>query len=109
MGVLKRIQVEIEKRSLSSGGWSRGTGSRAGIETSCYALMALHNHEGHASDHAIDMLLRTQNPDGSWPAFEGDDPQGCWTTALAVMALRFVGGPSAPLERARRWLLENKG
>jgi hypothetical protein len=71
--------------------------------------MALHDHEGRARDDGIDLLLRTQNADGSWPAFESDDPKGCWTTALAAIALRFVGAPSVLLERARRWLLENKG
>jgi hypothetical protein len=70
MGVLKRTQTEIEKRSLAGGGWSSGRGTKAGIETTCYALMALHDSEGRARDHGIDLLLRTQNPDGSWPAFE---------------------------------------
>jgi hypothetical protein len=66
-----------------------------------------------ASDHAparrkpIDVLLRTQNPDGSWPAFEGDDPERCWTTALAPITLRFAQAPMAPAERALRWLLDN--
>jgi len=109
MGVLSRIQTEIEKRSLSGGGWPSRTSNRAGIETSCYALMALNEHEGRARDQGIDLLLRTQNPDGSWPAFEGDDPEGCWTTALAAIALRFVGTSSEPVEKAERWLLTNKG
>ena len=38
--------MEIEKRSLSGGGWASGTGTRAGIETTCYALMALHDVKG---------------------------------------------------------------
>ena len=109
MGLLTRIQVEIEKHALPGGGWTRGNGGRAGIETTCYALMALHNHEGSARDRAIDLLLMTQNPDGSWPAFEGDDPEGCWTTALASIALRFTGAPTAPIEKSIRWLLDNKG
>src|SRR5437773_10059738 len=99
MGSLRRVQEEIEKRSLSGGGWATGNGRRAGIETTCYALMALHDRQGPASDRAIHLLLRTQNPDGSWSAFEGDDPEGCWTTALVVIALRFRS-PSPPLQKA---------
>ncbi len=109
MGLLTRAQEEIEKRSLSGGGWAAGNGRRAGMETTCYALMALHDRQTSACDRAIDLLLRTQNPDGSWPAFEGDDPEGSWTTALAAIALRFVRSPSAPLEKALRWLLKYQG
>src|SRR2546430_1268738 len=109
MGPLRRVQEEIEKRSLSGGGWASGNGSRAGIETTCYALMALHDHQFPACDQAMDLLLRTQNPDGSWPSFEGDDPEGCWTTALAAIALRFIAAPPGPLEKSIRWLLNNQG
>jgi len=71
--------------------------------------MALHDRQAPACDRAINLLLRTQNPDGSWPAFEGDDPEGCWTTALAAIALRFIRSPSAPLKKALRWLLKYEG
>src|SRR5438128_11952996 len=109
MGPLRRAQEEIEKRSLSGGGWATGNGRRAGIETTCYALMALNDRQAPACDDAIDLLLRTQNPDGSWPAFDGDDPEGCWITSLAVIALRSVGSPAAPAESGLRWLLNSKG
>jgi len=109
MGLLRDVQAEIEKRSLSSGGWASGDGGRAGIETTCHALMALRDSQGSARVEAIDLLLRTQNPDGGWPAFEGDDPEGCWTTSLAMITLRFVESPGAPIEKALRWLLGNKG
>ena len=109
METLERIQVEIENRSLSGGGWASGNSRRAGIETTCYALMALHDRPSLVRDHAVDLLLRTQNPDGSWPAFEGDDPEGCWTTALTSIALRFIGAPSGPIEKSIRWLLSNQG
>src|SRR5438094_5323213 len=71
--------------------------------------MALHDRHAPACDRAINLLLRTQNPDGSWPAFEGDDPEGCWTTALAAIALRFMRSPSAPLQKALCWLLNYEG
>src|SRR5215510_9755294 len=109
MGLLEDIQAEIERRSLSGGGWTAGNGSRAGIETTCYALMALAADQEPARHKAIDFLQRLQNPDGSWPAFQGDDAEGCWTTALAASALRFVSSPLEPLTKAMRWLLQEKG
>lgn len=109
MGLLRDLQAEIGRRKLSTGGWASVNGIRASIETTCYALMALRDDQGPARDEGIDLLLRTQHPDGSWPAFEGDDPEGCWTTSLAVIALRFVHAPSEHGERTRRWLLHSKG
>jgi Prenyltransferase and squalene oxidase repeat len=109
MGLLQDIQAEIETRSLSGGGWTAGQGSRAGVETTCYALMALDADQEPARQKAIDVLLRIQNSDGSWPAFEGDDSEACWTTALAAIALRFVSSPLEPLAKALRWLLRQKG
>jgi hypothetical protein len=94
---------------LAGGGWASGNGGRAGIETTCYALMALHDRRSSARDRGMDLLFRTQNPDGSWPAFVGDDPDGCWTTALVAIALRFLGAPTAPIDKSIRWLLDNKG
>jgi squalene cyclase len=109
MGLLEHLQAQIEKRSLAGGGWSTGGSHKAGIETTCYALMALHDRRSIARDRGMDLLFRTQNPDGSWPAFEGDDRDGCWTTALVAIALRFLGAPTARIEKAIRWLLDNNG
>ena len=109
MGLFRDLQSEIEERSLPSGGWASGNGRRAGIETTCYALMALGGDQGRTRQKAIGLLLSRQNPDGSWPAFEGDDPEGCWTTALTVITLRFVQSPTAPVEKPLRWLLNNNG
>ena len=108
MDLLREIQLEIEKRSLSRGGWASGNGRSATVETTCYALMALRDRQSPARDKAIDQLMRTQNPDGSWPAFEGDDRKGCWTTSLALIALRFLR-LSADSPQGFEWLLHNKG
>ena len=107
MGLLEELQSEIERRVLPRGGWASGHGRAAGIETTCYALMALRGDQGPTRRKAIDALLRTQNQDGSWPAFEGDDPEGCWTTSLAAITLRFTQSPT--IEKALRWLLSNQG
>jgi hypothetical protein len=108
MDLLREIQLEIEKRSLSRGGWASGNGRSATVETTCYALMALRDRQSPARDKAIDQLMRTQNPDGSWPAFEGDDRKGCWTTSLALIALRFLRLSADP-PNGLEWLLNNKG
>jgi hypothetical protein len=108
MGLLRKIQLEIEERSLSRGGWASGNGRAATVETTCYALMALRDDQSPARDKAVDQLMRTQNPDGSWPAFEGDDQKGCWTTSLALIALRFLR-LSADSPKGFEWLLNNKG
>src|SRR5262245_11224747 len=109
MGLLRDLQLEIGKHSLPAGGWPSGHGQKAVIETTCYALMALADDRRFARQNAIDLLLRTQNPNGSWPAFEGDDPEGCWTTALAMIALRYAQSSTAPVDKALRWLLNNRG
>src|SRR5262249_7583405 len=109
MGLLTEIQAEIEARSLSRGGWAVKDRGTPAIETTSYALMALAGDQEVVRRRAIDALLRTQNDDGSWPAFEGDDQEGCWTTSLAMIALRFGGSPARPIERGQGWLLNNKG
>src|ERR1051326_2835180 len=109
MGLVGDLQEEIEVRALPKGGWASGSASRAAVETTCYALMALHNRRSAAHDNAIDFLMRVRNPDESWPAFEGDDREGCWTTAIALIALRFVNAPLTAFEKSLSWLLETKG
>ena len=109
MGRVEDIQAEIERRSLPRGGWASGNSSRASIETTCYGLMALADRGGAARANAIDFLLRLRNRDGSWPAFEGDDADGCWTTALALIGLRFASPHFMDFEKSLSWLLANKG
>jgi squalene cyclase len=109
MGLLEDLQSEIERRALSSGGWASGNARIAGIETTCYGLMALHHDQESARSRAVATLLRTQNPDGTWPAFEGDDREGCWTTTLAVVALRFMNFSPSRLDDSLLWLLNTGG
>lgn len=56
-----------------------------------------------------EFLLGLQNPDGCWPAFEGDDPEGCWVTSLVLIALRYNQSPPEPIEKGLRWLLHSMG
>jgi hypothetical protein len=107
MNLLENVQWEIARRSLRSGGWANGTASAAGIETTCYAMMALGKQEH--THRALDLLLSLQNTDGSWPAFEGDDAEGCWVTSLVLIALRHMESSLAPMERGLRWLIDHQG
>ena len=104
-----RLLDELTRRQLPSGGWATSTTSKqAALESSCLAALAL----GLRSDgaHRVqDFLLRVQNPNGSWPAFVGDDPDGGWVTSLALIALRdYVPGIPARL-RGFHWLLKFAG
>src|SRR5688572_16603747 len=105
--LLAAIRSEITRRALPLGGWSSATGSQANVEATCLALMALRN-TGRASDQGRTLLLHIQNANGSWPAFRGDDPTGCWTTSLAVITL-LTQQPDREVVRAIQWLIGNKG
>src|SRR5688572_12224184 len=106
--LLEVIRFEITRRALPQGGWSCGASSQAGVEATCLALMAL-RYTGRVSDQGRDLLLEIQNTDGSWPAFRDDDPQGCWTTSLAVITLLPLQAGGEPVQRAIQWLLGNGG
>src|SRR5579864_4893497 len=104
-----RLLDELTRRELPSGGWATSTTSKqAALEPACLAALAL----GLRSDgaHRVqDFLLRVQNPNGSWPAFVGDDRDGAWVTSLALIALRdYAPGIPARL-RGFHWLLKFAG
>jgi len=84
------------------------TSSQAALEPSCLAALAL-GLRSDTAHGAQDFLLRLQNPNGSWPAFDGDDQDGSWVTSLAMIALRdYVPGIPARL-RGFHWLLKFAG
>jgi len=109
--VLSDLLAEITLRQLPCGGWAAlECSAQPAIETSCYCTLALNSAVSTSrAERAFEFLLQSQNRNGSWPAFEGDDQEGCWTTSLAMIALRFGGSPARPIERGQRWLLNNKG
>src|SRR5579883_533110 len=67
------------------------------VESYSLALLALRNALGSEYIHVLHALIAARNSDGSWPAFSGDDPQGCWATAMAVLALGAVRDRPADL------------
>lgn len=105
--LLKDVQSEITRRALSRGGWSSAVGSQASVEATCLALLAI-RHAGPASVRGRNILFYIQNTDGSWPAFQGDDPEGCWTTSLAVITLQGRQHDNGAL-RGLQWLIGNTG
>ena len=81
---------------------------QAALQSSGLAALAVRSlpNPAHA---AQEFLLRVQNPNGSWPAFDADDRDGSWATSLALIALRdYVPGIPARL-RGFHWLLKFAG
>jgi hypothetical protein len=104
--LLEHVRSEITRRAPPQGGWSSAGSRQASVETTCLALMGL-RQIGRASDLGRRFLLHIQNADGSWPAFQGDDVEGCWTTSLAAITLLEHNDSSA--QRGAQWLTGNAG
>jgi hypothetical protein len=88
--------------------WGNHT-NNAAIEPICLWLLALRREKDPEITLAIQMLRDLQNANGSWSAFAGDEPAGCWTTALAMLVMLAVGDRSASLATATCWLVDAKG
>ena len=108
--VLSDLLAELALRQLPCGGWAAlASSSQPAIEPTCYSALALGSAPVGDIERAQDFLLRTQNPNGSWPVFPGDDQEGGWVTSLAVMALRDLV-PAIPARlQGFHWLLNCAG
>jgi len=108
--VLSSLLAELIVRQLPCGGWAAmGSSSQPALEPTCFAALALGSFPGRAVERAQELLLHTQNPNGSWPAFAGDDTDGAWVTSLAVMALHDVV-PAIPARlQGVHWLMSCAG
>jgi len=107
---LAEICERLEARQLPQGAWAYRSGTQqAALEPTCLALLALESFGLSVWDNGARFLVRTQNPNGSWPAFEGDDMRGSWTTALALLVLRTSSEHADALDKGWRWLLQSKG
>jgi hypothetical protein len=71
--------------------------------------LALRNYHPPEYVQTLHALLAARKRDGSWPAFSGDNTQGCWVTALAVLALIAAGQTRADWAGGIHWLLDAKG
>jgi hypothetical protein len=100
----------LKARQLPAGGWSYlASSSQAAIEPTCLALLALAGTPSQASDLGYDFLRRTQNSNGSWPAFTGDDAEGAWVTSLALIALHDSFRDIDARLRGFSWLMNSFG
>jgi len=99
----------LKGRQSHAGAWGFGTRQDA-VEPTCLAIIALRHQPGTYIERALGMIENLQNQDGSWPAFFGDEPSGCWTTALAVITL-MAAEPDAgrQITRGIEWLLKARG
>ena len=107
---LSDVLAELSRRQLPSGGWAAlRSSAQASLEPTCLATLAMGSEDSDAERSAQDFLLCVQNPNGSWPAFFGDDQDGVWVTSLAVIALRDVVSAIPARLRGVGWLLECVG
>jgi hypothetical protein len=87
--VSRDLRGPLTQRQLANGGWpALSSSSQAALEPSALAYIALVPELDPADDRAGEFFLRSQNPNGSWPTFFGDDHEGSWATSLVVTALR---------------------
>lgn len=101
---------QLISRQLPQGGWAfKSSCAQAAVEPTALALLALPANWVRERACAIRFLLQIQNPNGSWPAFVGDEPEGSGFTGLAVYALNRVGAGGTATDRAIRWLLQSRG
>lgn len=101
---------ELIHRQLPEGGWPfTADTTQSVVEPTALALLALPPNSAREQDAAIRFLFRTQNANGSWPAFSGDDSEGSGLTGLALFALNRCGTQGIVGHRAVEWLLKTKG
>jgi hypothetical protein len=101
---------ELIDRQLPEGGWPFTTvTTQWAVEPTALALLALPSNSVRERDAAIRFLLRTQNANGSWPAFSGDDGAGSGLTGLALYALNRCCAQGMVTNRAVQWLIESRG
>ena len=88
--VLEMLRERLDKKDANS---RHALPNRFTVESRALAALALRDQGGPEYARALEALLACRNRDVSWPAFSGDDADGCWATALAVLALLTAGRP----------------
>jgi hypothetical protein len=107
-GLAQALQGRLGQRLRPS----KGLGLRPGedsIEPTCLTLLALRRRRMSDLERALKRLATLQNRNGSWSTFIGDEPKGCWVTALAALALMETGAYAQLVASAIQWLLEARG
>ena len=103
-----RVQQELARRQLPSGGWSYRGQLQISIESTCLAAVALIGVDQSKSQHALRELLQTQLPNGAWPAFV-PDREPSWATSLALITLNILADGSEARDRAVQWAVRDEG
>jgi hypothetical protein len=98
----------LRARQSHAGAWAFGA-SQDAVEPTCLAILALRHQPSAYLERALDNIENLQNKDGSWPAFTGDESEGCWTTALAVLSLMAARYEMKRLASGIQWLLDARG
>jgi hypothetical protein len=106
--LIRTLQEILESRQNRGGEWGFVADQDA-VEPTCFVILALRHQSSVYVERALDALGNLQNKDGSWPAFVGDEPEGCWTTALVVLSLMAARHDSGRVNRGIQWLLEARG
>lgn len=106
--VIRISQQILESRQSRGGVWGFVTNQDA-VEPTCFVILALRHQSSVYVERALDALENLQNKDGSWPAFAGDEPEGCWTTAPVVLSLMATRHESGRVDRGIQWLLYARG
>ena len=107
-GVTSGLWETLRAKQGPAGTWP-GRGNQDSIESTCFAALALRRQSSVEFGRAVQALQNLQNPDGSWPAFSGDEPAGCWTTAVVALILMQTGVPTRRLASGLRWLIGARG
>lgn len=106
--VVLGLRGTLSANQRPSGAWGY-RGNQDSVESTCFAILALRRQPSIELAQALQALQRLQNADGSWPAFTGDEPEGCWTTALAVLSLMAAGHATKTMASGIQWLLDARG
>lgn len=109
--IRSELAAILLSRQLPCGAWTALSCSpQPALEPTALSFLALGSDFNRAAcDRARQFLLGSQNPNGSWPAFLGDDKEGSWVTSLVLMALRdYVEDTSLRL-RGFAWLSDSTG
>src|SRR6266851_967061 len=106
--LISAVHETLKANQKNSGTWGY-RGNQDSVESTCLAMLALRRQPSIEFARAVHALQGLQNADGSWPAFTGDEPEGCWTTALAVLSLMPARHATKPLASGIQWLLNARG
>src|SRR5262245_7611755 len=102
-------EEEILKWQLPEGGWGFGNYRQWVTETTALAPLPLRLQPRTVYARGLEFLLGCQNPNGSWPGFAGDDTEGSWVTALALIAVIRLSGDWKAVDKGVCWLLKTQG